>query len=427
MNKQTMKALVLMVLMGAAVMSAGRLTAVLAASPSLANGASSAVAGGPAMQNVQIQRRRTSTATPAVWNVAGGGAYLGIDIDDVTAERVSALKLKEERGVEITRVDQDAPAGKAGLKEHDVILQFNGTRLEGEEQLRRLIRETPSGRRITLDISRDGSPMTVAVTLAPRPNQMRFKVRGFSPREGGLLAPGEVMEMPEMPEMPDMPDMPETPRSPVSPRTPMAPRAPRAPRIPGQMGEQNFDIIMHSSSSLSGVMVDSLSRQLGEFFGAKDGQGVLVRSVEKGSAGEAAGFRAGDVIVGVDREKVLQPHDWRRILSMHSSGAKVSVNIIRNKKEQTLSMTVPEGHKHESSVSPGDEMREIEVINSVDVAKIVDQVRVMRPQIERVAQLALNVGMQKAMINVQKQLHNIEPKLRQMEKQINNARREAEL
>src|SRR5262245_59641375 len=56
-----------------------------------------------------------------------GRSYLGIDIQDVTKERMSALKLKEERGVEITMVDQDAPAGKAGLKEHDVILDFNGT------------------------------------------------------------------------------------------------------------------------------------------------------------------------------------------------------------------------------------------------------------------------------------------------------------
>jgi len=80
---------------------------------------------------------------------AGGRSYLGIDVRDVSSDRVSALKLKEERGVEIVMVDQDAPAGKAGLKDHDVILDYNGTRIEGEEQLRRLIREKPPGRNIT--------------------------------------------------------------------------------------------------------------------------------------------------------------------------------------------------------------------------------------------------------------------------------------
>src|SRR5678815_613889 len=57
---------------------------------------------------------------------SGTSSYLGVDIADVTTERLSALKLKEEKGVEVTMVDQDAPAGKAGLKEHDVILTMNG-------------------------------------------------------------------------------------------------------------------------------------------------------------------------------------------------------------------------------------------------------------------------------------------------------------
>ncbi|PYX77053.1 MAG: hypothetical protein DMG72_03215, partial [Acidobacteria bacterium] len=76
----------------------------------------------------------------------GTTSYLGVDITDVSADRLSALKLKEERGVEVTMVDQDAPAGKAGLKEHDVILTMNGANIESGAQLRRMIHETPPGR-----------------------------------------------------------------------------------------------------------------------------------------------------------------------------------------------------------------------------------------------------------------------------------------
>src|SRR5436309_14220730 len=72
-----------------------------------------------------------------------GGSYLGVDTEDVSADRVSALHLKEERGVEVTMVDQDAPAGKAGIKEHDVILNVNNQPVESVEQLRRIIREIP--------------------------------------------------------------------------------------------------------------------------------------------------------------------------------------------------------------------------------------------------------------------------------------------
>src|SRR5437868_10245178 len=89
----------------------------------------------------------------------GGGSYLGVDTRDITADRLSDLKLKEEHGVEVTLVDQDAPAGKAGIKEHDVILNLNGNQVESVEQLRRMIHEIPPGRPVTLGISRDGTPM----------------------------------------------------------------------------------------------------------------------------------------------------------------------------------------------------------------------------------------------------------------------------
>ena len=71
----------------------------------------------------------------------GSGSYLGVDTRDVTSDRLAPLHLKDERGVEVTMVDQDAPAGKAGLKENDVILTMNGTDVQSVEQLRRMIHD----------------------------------------------------------------------------------------------------------------------------------------------------------------------------------------------------------------------------------------------------------------------------------------------
>src|ERR1700730_7679823 len=99
---------------------------------------------------------------------SGTSSYLGVDISDVTTERLSALKLKDEKGVEVTMVDQDAPAGKAGIKEHDVILTMNGTSIESGAQLRRMIHEMPPGRLVTFGLSRAGEPMTVRVQLADK-------------------------------------------------------------------------------------------------------------------------------------------------------------------------------------------------------------------------------------------------------------------
>src|SRR5438270_12064535 len=99
---------------------------------------------------------------------SGTNSYLGVDIADVTSDRLSALKLSKEQGVEVTMVDQDAPAGKAGVKEHDVILSVNDQQVQSVEQLRRLIREIPSGRTIAVGISRDGQPMTLHAQLTDR-------------------------------------------------------------------------------------------------------------------------------------------------------------------------------------------------------------------------------------------------------------------
>src|SRR6202011_2976400 len=125
----------------------------------------------------------------------GGGSYLGVDTRDITSDRLSDLKLKEEHGVEVTLVDQDAPAGKAGLKEHDVILTINGNQVESVEQLRRMIREIPPGRMVALGITRDGQPLTLKAQLADRKKTFAF------------AGPGKAftMTMPAMPHLPAMP------------------------------------------------------------------------------------------------------------------------------------------------------------------------------------------------------------------------------
>src|SRR5262249_6099762 len=109
-----------------------------------------------------------------------GSSYLGVQTEDVTADRLGPLHLKEERGVEITTVDQDAPASKAGLKEHAVILSVNDQKIESVEQLKRVIREIPAGRTISIGISRDGQPLTLKAQLAERDKMQMDRSFNFS-------------------------------------------------------------------------------------------------------------------------------------------------------------------------------------------------------------------------------------------------------
>ena len=277
---------------------------------------------------------------------SGAGSYLGVDIADVTSERLSALKLKEEKGVEVTMVDQDAPAGKAGLKEHDVILSMNGTPVDSAAQLRRMIHETPSGRVVTLGLSRDGQPMTLKVQLADRHKEFSY------------VAP-KAKELPMMPEI-HIPDI----------------------DIP------SFNMVMVTSSARSGLTVENITSQLGEFFGVKNGNGVLVRSVEKGSRAEKAGFHAGDIIVKVNDQFIHDTSDFMHAVRSRN-GDSVSVGVIRDKKEQNLNLTLPErkesGELRDEEGADGDT---VEAETAVDLGELQQEIAKMRPEIEVAAEYA---------------------------------------
>ena len=235
---------------------------------------------------------------------SGANSYLGVDIADVTGERMSQLKLKEEKGVEITMVDQDAPAGKAGIREHDVILTLNGTPVDSAAQLRRMIHETPPGRVVTLGLSRDGQPMSVKVQLGDKGKEYAYNPKA---KEGYRI------EIPPIPPIPPMPEM----------------------DIP------SFNMVVVTSSPRSGLTVENITPQLGEFFGIKNGIGVLVRAVAKGSRAERAGFRAGDVIVKINDQQVHDTSDFTHAVRSRD-GNSVNVGVVRDKKEQTIALPLPE-------------------------------------------------------------------------------------
>ncbi|MBV9624447.1 MAG: PDZ domain-containing protein, partial [Acidobacteria bacterium] len=230
------------------------------------------------------------------------GAYLGVDTQDITADRLDQLHLKEERGVEVTMVDQDAPAGKAGIREHDVILSINDQQVQSVEQLRRLIREVPPGRSISIGISRDGQVMTLKAQLAERNKMPYDDALNISP---AISIPTIHIPPINMPEI-DMPGI----------------------------------VVIHSPRS-SGLMVENLTPQLGDYFGVKGGNGVLVRSVEKGSRGEQAGFRAGDIIVKINGSAVNDCSDFSRLLRGRAT-SKAAITVMREHKEQNLTLTLPE-------------------------------------------------------------------------------------
>jgi serine protease Do len=235
--------------------------------------------------------------------VQKGGGYLGIGGVEVTSERMKALNLKEERGVEISSVDEDGPAAKAGIKEGDVILEFNGTPLQGRVQLQRMVSETPAGRQVKLTIWRNGALQSVTATIGER----KTGITTIGPDDMRTWS----FDMPNPSSLPRMPEM----------------------NIP------RFE--MMSPNPALGIYGESLgeAEQLAEFFGVTDG--VLVRSVRKGSAAEKAGIKAGDVITKVDDSRISNSGDITRVLrGLKSRKSTFTVTVVRNKKEMPVTVTL---------------------------------------------------------------------------------------
>jgi serine protease Do len=266
------------------------------------------------------------------------GSWLGVETMDITAERAKELKLPAERGAMIGKVAPDSPASKAGLKENDVVTELNGEHVEGALQFRRMIRETPAGRSVQLIVWRDGRTQSLSATLAQAEsrhvgNRMKATPGTFAFRMPDMPELPEVAELPELPEVLEMPDVPE---------------APDVPGVPGMRFDGNAMFIGHPRL---GIDAEDLNGQLGTFFGAPEGEGILVRSVNSGSPAEKAGLKAGDVITSLNGERVRSVGDLRQKLSAsHEEKGKdgkddkdtnVKVGVLRNKSEISLNVELP--------------------------------------------------------------------------------------
>src|ERR1019366_674087 len=235
--------------------------------------------------------------SPQAWSVQKtSGGYLGIGGLDITPERAKALNLKEERGVEVSSLAEDGPAAKAGIKQGDVVLEFNGQPVEGTAQFQRLVRETPVGRQVKITVWRGGAAQTLTATVGEN-------------KQTTMIAPGDGSWNFSMPSIPAMPNI-EIPRFQISSQNPML-----------------------------GIVGESLGQedQLADFFGVQEG--VLVRSVKKGSAAEKAGIKAGDVITKVDDSKVTSSTEITRVLRGLKSKKTFGVTVVRNRKEMPLTVT----------------------------------------------------------------------------------------
>ena len=209
--------------------------------------------------------------------IAQDPGWIGISIDD-----------EKDRGAIVRRVEPSSPAEKAGVREGDVILEFNKQEVVGVQQLTRLVRETPVGRTVDVKIRRDNREQTLKISTERSP-MFRSKKIDLNIPDFRVWTDRVVRDFPR--------------------------------------------VEVHTVYAQSGIHVEQMTDQLRDFFGVATNNGVLVRSVDRGSAAEKAGIKAGDVITAIAGRNIRNPDEFSREMRAESRPA---LKIIRDKKEREI-------------------------------------------------------------------------------------------
>jgi serine protease Do len=249
--------------------------------------------------------------------IAGSQGYLGVELADIDNDKAQALKLKETRGALITLIDHDAPAGQIGLKVNDVVIQLNGQNVESADHLRRMLKEIQAGRKVSIEIVRDGNIQTLAVELADR-QVLGHDVWNRIGSGSDLFTPPPSMGM-----LSGGGDVPS--------------------------GGGGFHLPFFGSSLNVGALVEPLTSQMAEYLGVQSG--LMVKQVARKSDAANAGLKAFDVILKVGTEPVTNLAGWDRALRANQ-GKPVQITILRDKKQQTLTLQVDSKHHQGSLEKP---------------------------------------------------------------------------
>jgi predicted metalloprotease with PDZ domain len=287
-------------------------------------------------------------------------AWLGVHLAEVTKEKMAELKLKEEYGALVTEVEPDSPAAKAGLQKNDVILEYQGERVDSAAKLGRLVRETPEGRTVRLVVSRDGRPQTLSATLERR-QILRREIR-----------------IPEI-------------------------------RIP------DIHVEVFGARPRLGISADELTPQLAEYFGVKQGKGVLVKEVSAGSPAEKAGVKAGDVIVRADGQAIETVSDLRQALRKKKGGEKVTLTLIRQKAETTVQVELEETPRR------GREYSADFLLDPTETNEIGEAMREVQRKMQEVQRSLQRTLQQELQHRLQRELHE---KQRELQENLRRAREE---
>lgn len=253
---------------------------------------------GFALTPLRAQSGTRNQLSQGTEKLATQSGFLGVAVNEMDSDRASRFKLSEERGVIVTHVAQGSPADRAGIIPEDVLLIYNGENILSIQQFVRLVRETPVGRKVKMQIWRNERPVNVVVTIATVPMEAVTPPANFTRfDESPSQYPSTVMEIP----------------------TP----------------------ILVWRNMVLGALLEELDKPMAQFFGVKGG--MLVRSIENNSPAARAGLRVGDVIVRIGSDQILTARDLSSYFRSQQRLSETATALIamRDHREVTLHIITP--------------------------------------------------------------------------------------
>ena len=209
-----------------------------------------------------------------------GEGYLGVYPERMSKDDKDEFGVKF--GVLVSKVVEDGPAEKAGIKKYDVIQYVNDERIRRTNDLIDAVRQYKPGTKTAVKLIRDGNKKTISVKLG----KAKSRSYGYN------------------------------------------------------FGDKKGNVFTLRKGGFLGVHLQQMNKDLAEYFGVKADEGALIMSVSKDSPAEKAGLKSGDVILKVEKETVSGPGDVGKALKGLEEGDKVAVEIMRHKKKKTIKAEV---------------------------------------------------------------------------------------
>jgi serine protease Do len=206
--------------------------------------------------------------------------WLGVLVQQITPEIAESLNLSHPEGALVSDVTPGGPADKAGIKRGDVIVAFDGNRIEDMPDLPKTVATNEPGTKSKLTFLRNGKEKTVDLTLGELPEEVAVSTK-----------------------------------------------------VTNNNVERNL-----------GLIVQEINPQIQRRFRIQESTGVIITSVNPGSIGSEAGLMAGDIILEINKQHIEKLDDYRKSVDSLKEGQTALLLVQRARNTIYVALKIEDQH-----------------------------------------------------------------------------------